>query len=119
MTANSRIRELAPNVVAERIAVRTVIDYDVETENARIAFEGRELLFVQGVYKPMQGGHDVLVVDLAAILTREDFAAGLADPVTGETLDGVLTPAGVAAYLKRVYDVLHNERAAAMAQSEA
>ncbi|MCC4622704.1 hypothetical protein LL965_22715, partial [Xanthomonas cassavae CFBP 4642] len=60
----------------------------------------------------MLDGREPLTTTSDAIATRM-FAAGLADPVTGQDLSNV-SAAGVVVYLKAVYDRLHNEAAAAL-----
>ncbi|CEL40758.1 conserved hypothetical protein [Xanthomonas citri pv. citri] len=112
MQSNSRIRTLAPGVDVERIAVESHFFYDPLTGVANVVFQGMEFLLLDGAVNKMLDGREPLTTTSDAIATRM-FAAGLADPVTGQDLSNV-SAAGVVVYLKAVYDRLHNEAAASL-----
>jgi len=117
METNSRIRNLAPGVDVERIAVESHFFYDPLTGNANVVFQGMEFLIVEGAVNKMLDGREPLTTTSDEIALRT-FAPGLADPVTGQDLSNV-SAAGIVVYLKAVYDTLHNERAAAEAAAQA
>lgn len=116
MEANSRIRNLAPGIDVERIAVESHFFYDPLTGNANVIFQGMEFLILEGDVNKMLEGREALSTTSDAIALRA-FAPGLLDPVTGQDLSNV-SAAGVVVYLKAVYDTLHNERAAAEAAAQ-
>lgn len=118
MTTNSRIRQIAPNVVGEVIAEQTHIFYDAATQSGSASFQSRENLYIDGVHQPLTGDFDVLQADLAQIGTRCFVADGVLDPVTQAPLSQ-FSAAGVSEWLKACFDVLHNERAAARAAAAA
>lgn len=111
MDQNSRIRNLAPGVDVERIAVESHFFYDPLTGNANVVFQGMEFILLDGAVNKMLDGREPLTTTSDAIATRL-FGTALVDPVTGADLSQV-SAAGVVVYLKAVYDILHNERAAA------
>jgi len=113
MENNSRIRNLAPGVDVERIAVESHFFYDPFTGSANVVFQGMEFLLLEGAVSKMLDGREALATTSDSIATRL-FGAGLTDPVTGADLSEV-SAAGVVVYLKAVYDKLHNERAVALA----
>ncbi|MBD4059501.1 hypothetical protein P2C08_20235 [Xanthomonas perforans] len=86
--------------------------YDPLTGVANVVFQGMEFLLLDGAVNKMLDGREPLTTTSDAIATRM-FAAGLADPVTGQDLSNV-SAAGVVVYLKAVYDRLHNEAAASL-----
>jgi|GEM_PF-1402826 len=117
MDTNSRIRNLAPGVDVERIAVESHFFYDPLTGNANVVFQGMEFLILDGAVNKMLDGREPLTTTSDEIAVRQ-FAAGLSDPVTGQDLSNI-SAAGIVIYLKAVYDTLHNERAAAEAAAQA
>lgn len=117
MDTNSRIRNLTPGVDVERIAVESHFFYDPLTGNANVVFQGMEFLILEGAVNKMLDGREPLTTTSDEIALRT-FAAGLADPVTGQDLSNV-SAAGIVVYLKAVYDTLHNERAVAEAAAPA
>lgn len=112
MSENTRVREIATGVTAERIATETHIFYDPIHQDAQIIFQGEEFLMLGETVSSKLEGRQMLDVGLGEIIART-FDAG-ADPVTGADLSSI-SPAGVTAIIKAVYDVLHNERHAAPA----
>jgi hypothetical protein len=111
-TANARLREIAPGVIAERLATATHLFWNPVDDSCSIAFQTTEHLYVNGQWQPFNGGPggEVLSVQLTEILART-FGEGLLDPVTGAELDQV-SAAGVMLIIKRAFDMLYNERAA-------
>jgi len=119
MTTNARITTLAAGITAEMIAEQTHMFYDPATGGGSVSFQARPNLFINGVHQPLSGDtYDILQTDLAPIATRIFAAVGTLDPVTKIDLSTV-SAAGVTVILKAVYDVLYNERAAAIASAPA
>lgn len=116
---NSRIREIAPGLIAERIAEQTHVAYEPIGGGAEITFVASEyLLDVDAAAIERLGSNpDILRAKLDDIAGRR-FGEGAVDPVTSAPLDDV-SAAGVAVLLKRAYHILHNERAAAQAAQAA
>lgn len=110
---NARLREIAPGVIAERLATAIHLFWNPADDSCSIAFQTTEHLYVNDQWQPFSGGPggEVLSVQLAQILART-FGEGQLDPVTGVELDEV-SAAGVMLIIKRAFDVLYNERAAA------
>ncbi|GIX39042.1 MAG: hypothetical protein KatS3mg128_0091 [Silanimonas sp.] len=106
---NARQREIAPGIIAERLATAIHLFWTPADDSCQIAFQTSEHLFVNGQWQPFAGGAgEVLSVQLADILDRT-FGEGLTDPVTGASLDGV-SSGGVMLIIKRAFDVLWSER---------
>lgn len=103
---NSRVRELAPGVGAERIATETHIFYDPQTQGANIMFQGEEFLTIGGEVGAKLDGREALSVELS-VIAGETFDAGT-DPVTGADLSQI-SVAGVANLIRAVYDRKHND----------
>lgn len=103
---NSRVRELAPGVGAERIATETHIFYDPQTQGANIVFQGEEFLSTAGAIGAKLDGRQSLTVQLRAI-AGETFDAGT-DPVTGADLSQI-SVAGAANLIRAIYDRKHND----------
>lgn len=116
MTTNARIRNLAPGVDAEMIAVQTHIFYNPQTGAVDVSFQAAESLVVNGEVGPSLGAFDILHTSIADIATRT-AAAGL-DPVTGADLSK-FSAAGVMVVMKAFYDTLFAERAEARAATVA
>jgi hypothetical protein len=114
MTTNARIRTIAAGITGEMIAEQTHLFYDAATGTGSVSFQSRENLYINGAHQPLSGDFNILQADLATIATRQFVAAGVTDPVTGADLSKV-SAAGLVAYLKAVFDVLYNERAASNA----
>lgn len=112
MTTNARIRTIATGVTGEMIAEQTHLFYDAASGGGSVSFQGRESLFVNGMYQPLTGDFDILQANLADIATRQFVATGVTDPVTGADLSAV-SAAGMVLILKAAYDTLYNERAIA------
>ncbi|MEX2964264.1 hypothetical protein [Microbulbifer sp. TYP-18] len=107
---NARLREIAPGVLAERLATEVHLFWNPADDSASIAFQTSEHLCVAGQWQPLVPdavGGQVLELNLADIRTRT-FASGLNDPVTGVDLGGV-TPAGLMLLIKNAFDKLYNE----------
>lgn len=115
---NARIRTLADGIHAEMIAEQTHLFYDPATGAGSVSFQARESLFVGGVYQPLAGQYDILQVEVTDLLARTFAPAGTLDPVTGADLSAV-SAAGLMLVIKAAYDVLYNERAAALAAAAA
>lgn len=109
MGTNTRIRHTPIGGTIERIATETHIFYDPKAVSAEIVFQGEEYLTNTdgSVIGDKLEGRQALMVGLAEIAART-FDAGI-DPVTGADLSAI-SPAGVTAIIKAVYDALHNER---------
>jgi len=118
MSTNSRIRTNALGSTVERIATETHIFYDPQQQGAQIVFQGEEYLTSPDgltVGEKLEG-REALMTDLAAIGART-FNAGT-DPVTGADLSNI-SPVGIAAIIRAVYDDLHNERAVEVVDEDA
>ncbi len=116
---NARITTLGTGITAEMIAEQTHLFYDPATGSGSVAFQARPNLFINGAHQPLSGNsYDVLAVDFAAIAPRAFAAVGTVDPVTGADLSKVST-GGLLLIMKAAYDVLYNERAAALAAAPA
>lgn len=114
MSDNARIQPIADGVNAEIIAEQTHLFYDVASGTARVAFQARKYLFVNGAAQSPMGDYDVLQAQLADIGSRCFVADGSSDPITGADLSKI-SSAGMMIVIKAAYDVLFNERAAAQA----
>jgi hypothetical protein len=117
MSENARIRVIAEGVTAEMIAEQTHLFYDPATGGGSVSFQARESLFVAGGYQPLAGNFDILQANVADIMERQFAPAGAVDPVTGADLSAI-SAAGVMLVIKAAYDVLFNERAAALATEQ-
>lgn len=110
MSTNARIRNIAPGVDAEMIAVQTHIFYNPKTQDVSVSFQATESLIVNGQVGDSLGGGHVMQVDLSEMAQRKFSSAGI-DPVTGANLTAV-SIAGVMQIIKAAYDTLYNERSA-------
>lgn len=108
--SNSRIREITPGVMVERVAADIHISYNTLTQGANITFQGEEFL-LDAAAKPVAAlaGREALHTSLGAIAGRT-FDVGI-DPVTGADLSRI-SVAGIGNLIRAVYDQLHNARAA-------
>lgn len=107
MAGNSRIRSTEVGVRVERIATETHIFYDPRSQDASIVFQGEEYMTGPdgtAVYDKLEG-RAALSLSLSSIATKT-YDAGV-DPVTGANLSQV-SPAGMAAIIRAVYDSEHN-----------
>lgn len=107
MSGNSRIRTTAVGTRVERIATETHIFYEPRSQDANIVFQGEEYMTNPegtAVYDKLEG-RAALALSLSAIATKT-YDAGI-DPVTGADLSQV-SPAGIAAIIRAVYNSEHN-----------
>lgn len=105
---NCRMRVIADGVIAERIALDTIMHYNPVTKSANVNFRSAEVIYVNGVAQPGNMACDQsLPFDAGANATRK-FGAGLTDPVTGADLSNI-SVAGIDAYMKAAFSTLHHE----------
>ncbi len=111
--SNSRFTDIGGGLAAEMISDSVQIAYDPTTQKCRVIFTGHNYIRPADKYIPVGMGSDVLNVDLTPYMTKCPVPAefGLIDPVTGLNLSQV-SIAGMVYFIKFVYDMFHNMRAA-------
>lgn len=114
---NARLRNIAPNVLAEMIAEQTHLFYDPVTGGGYVSFQAREHLVVDNEVQAPMGDYNILQAQIPALLPLR-FGAGLVDPVTGADLSQV-SAGGLMLVIKAAYDQLYNARADAQAEQTA
>lgn len=107
MTTNSRLRELAPGVVAEMVATRIEMQYvpkGLDTPEALTAtWWGQEFMPVgEGYQRIGDVGHRMVTV----LAEHGADTLDITDPVTGQAI--TLSAAGAVVWLQRWYDYQHN-----------
>lgn len=101
---DSRTREIAPGVEAERVATEGHFFYDPATGSANIIFQGEEFLKLGGELGAKLDGRQALMLQLSEE-DAETFNAG-ADPVSGLDLSRV-SLAGLANVVRALYAKKH------------
>lgn len=115
VTANARIVDIAPTVVAETVSNRIEFTYNPLNETGAFAFFSRAYLYVNAEPQALAStSSNVLQAALTPELLPQTFGNGLADPVTGADL-GKISIAGFMIYMKNAFDILYNRRALANA----
>lgn len=110
-----RIEVLTNGITREAIAEQTHLFYEPATQSARVAFQYRPNLYLDGVHSGAAGDYGVVETTVDAIATQS-FGEGLVDPVTGRDL-GTVSVAGIILLIKAAFPVLY-DRAYASTQDE-
>lgn len=118
-TKNSRFTDLGSGLAAEMVSDNVQIVYDPTTQRCLVLFTGHNYIKPGRTYLKVGDGQDLLDVALDNFMTTTPVPAslGLLDPVTGTNLSSI-SVLGMVYYVKFLYDMFHNMRAAAEAASD-
>jgi hypothetical protein len=105
---NTRFNDLGDGLISELIATKILINYDPNTSNATVFFDGTPMITTNAGYKSVGNSLDRLRINVGTRIMETPPPEICVDPVTQQDLSNV-SVAGIFKYILYKYNQWHNE----------